>query len=101
LTDLPLIETIRYHVLPDTALPAHVVRHELPVMLEFATTFVPVEMTFRDRAVVEGLVRRLALHRATLVVFPASALPGSETAAMAKTRIADRNEVATRAVSDA
>jgi hypothetical protein len=101
LTDLPLIDTIRNHVLPETALPAHVVRHEPPDTLAFATTFVPVEMTFRDRAVVEGLVRRLTLQSATLVEFPARALPGSETAAMAKTRIADRKDVATRAVSEA
>jgi hypothetical protein len=98
---LPFTDRIRNQVLPETALPAHVVRHEPPDTLAFATTFVPVEMTFRDRAVVDGLVRRLALQRATLVEFPASALPGSDTAAMAKTRIADRNEVATRAVSDA
>jgi hypothetical protein len=62
---------------------------------------VPVEITFFARADVEALVRRLALHRATFVEFAPRALPGSETAAMANTRIADRNEVATRAVSDA
>ena len=58
-------------------------------------------MTFLDRAVVDGLVRRLALHNATLVEFAARTSPGSDTAAMAKTSIADRNEVAMRAVSDA
>jgi hypothetical protein len=58
-------------------------------------------MTLFTRADVEALVRRLALHLATLVEFAARASPGSETAAMAKTRIADRNEVAIRAVSGA
>jgi len=65
------------------------------------TTFVPVEMTFFARAEVDALVRRLALHFATLVEFAPRASPGSETAAMAKIRIADRNDVAIRAVSDA
>ena len=101
MTDLPLMETIRNHVLPETALPAHVVRHEPPVRRAVAITFVPVEMTFFERAVVAGFVRRLALHSATFGAFAPTAVPGSDTAAMAKTRIADRNAVATRAVSDA
>jgi hypothetical protein len=98
---LPFTDRIRYHVLPATALPAHVVRHDPPVTLAFATTFVPVEMTFLARADVEALVRRLALHLATFVEFAARASPGTDTAAMAKTRIADRNEVAIRAMSGA
>jgi hypothetical protein len=98
---LPFTDTIRYHVLPATALPAHVVRHERPVTFAFATTFVPVEITLFTRADVEALVRRLALHLATFVEFAPRASPGSDTAAMAKTRIADRNEVAISAVSDA
>ena len=99
--DLPLTEKIRHHVLPETALPAHVVRHDPPVTRALAITLVPVERILFDRAVVEGLVRRLALHKATLVELAPRALPGSDTAAMAKTRIADRNEVAMRTVSDA
>jgi hypothetical protein len=38
---------------------------------------------------------------ATFVEFAARASPGTDTAAMAKTRIADRNEVAIRAMSGA
>jgi len=98
---LPFTDRIRYHVLPETALPAHVVRHEPPVTFALTTTFVPVEMTFLARADVEALVRRFALHLATFVEFAPRASPGSDTAAMAKTRIADRNDVAIRAMSDA
>jgi len=101
LTDLPFTDRIRYQVVPETAFPAHVVRHEPPVTFAFVTTFVPVEMTFLARADVDALVRRLALHLATFVEFAARASPGSETAAMANTRIADRNEVAIRAVRGA
>jgi hypothetical protein len=95
---LPFTDRIRYHVLPATGLPAHVVRHEPPVTLAFATTFVPVELTFLARADVDALVRRFALHFATLVEFAPRASPGTDTAAMANTRIADRNEVAIRAM---
>jgi hypothetical protein len=66
-----------------------------------ATTFVPVVMTFFERAEVEALVRRFALHSATFVEPAPRTSPGSETATTAKRRAADRNEVAMRAVSDA
>jgi hypothetical protein len=71
------------------------------VTFAFATTFVPVEMTRFTRAEVEALVRRLALHFATLVEFAPRASPGTDTAAIANTRIADRNEVAIRAMRGA
>jgi len=78
-----------------------VVRQLPPVTLALAITLTPDEMTLTELADVVGLVRILALHRATFVTLAPRAVPGSETAPMAKTRIADSTEVATRAVSDA
>jgi hypothetical protein len=57
-------------------------------------------MTFKIRALVDGVDRRFALHRATLVELAARAVPGTDTAATAKTRIADRSDVAAMAASD-
>ena len=100
MTLLPLTAVIRYQLWPETALPAHVVRQLRPTSLRLADTLVPVAMTFLTRALVEGLVRRLALHSATLERVAPRTSPGSVTATTANTRIADRNELAIRAVSD-
>jgi hypothetical protein len=91
---------IRYQLWPETATPAHVVRQLLPTSLRLAVTLVPVVMTFFAGALVEGFVRRLALHRATFERVAPRTSPGNETATTANTSIADRTEAAMTAVSD-
>jgi hypothetical protein len=56
-------------------------------------------MIARERAFVEGVARRVALQSADVVVAPRTS-PGSETAATANMRIADRSDAASVDTSD-
>lgn len=91
---------IRYQVLPELVLPAHVVRQLPPVTLAETDTFVPVLMTVRIRALIQELVRRFALQSAAFVAVAPRTSPGNETDATANNRIAEMNDVTTRVGSD-
>jgi hypothetical protein len=67
LTLLPFTALILYQRVPVAALPAHLVDHAVPVTVALTSTLVSVLMRVLAVAVVEGLVRRRALHAAYLV----------------------------------
>ncbi|MEP6639674.1 MAG: hypothetical protein ABJC39_10035 [Chloroflexota bacterium] len=93
LTDLPLTALILNQVLPETAFPAQVVRQLPPVTVAATDTLVPVLIILRTRAVVEVVVRRFALQRATFVAVAPRTMPGDDTATTAKTSMADTIDV--------
>jgi len=100
LVDLPFTAVIRYQVLPELVLPAHVVRQPPLVTVAETDTLVPVLMTARIRELIQAFVRRFALHSAAFVVVAPRTPPGNETDATANNNIADRNDVAIRVGSD-
>jgi hypothetical protein len=83
-----LIALIRYQYLPDRVLPAHEARQDPPVTLVATVTLVLVGMVALSRAVVYGLVRRLAVQAAAFVTL-ARASAGADTAVTANTKTAD------------
>jgi hypothetical protein len=96
LTLFPFTTLIRYHVGPETDLPVHVVRQFPPATLATTVTLAPLLMAVRILAVVDGVVRRLALQMATLVTVAPKTVPGAEIAETLKTRKAETIAVASR-----
>jgi hypothetical protein len=100
-TLFPLMALIHTHVVPCLETPAQVARQLPPWTVVATETFVPVLIITRTGAVVEVLVRRFALHRATFADVAPRTSPGIDTELTTKKNRAATTADAKRVVREA
>ena len=94
-----MMALIRYHVLPDTVLPAQVTFHVPPLTVAITVTWVPILMLVRMAPLVLALVRTFTPQTAAIVVVVPKTSVGAATDMTADERIARKRADTRREVS--